>query len=90
MALHASSEDAIYSSLKAFVTTVNKHAVKERYKIVTKRTKKSKKGNIQKAWPICDKGRKALAEENSIRDSSSCQTNCPFNMIAQQDLETGQ
>ena len=90
MALCAPSEDAIYSFLEALITTVNEHAAKERYVIITKCTKKSKKGNIQKAWLICDKGRKALAEENSIHDSSSHQTNCPFDMIALQDLKTGQ
>ena len=83
MALRAPSEDAIYSSLEVLITTVNKYAAKKRYAIVTKHTKKSKKDNIQKAWLICDKGRKAPAERNSIRDLSSRQTNCPFDMITQ-------
>lgn len=63
-------------------------AASQGYAIVTLRSKKSKLGVVRKAWLCCDKGRKFIAKGLGKRSTSTRQTNCPYEIIAQRDLAT--
>lgn len=76
-----------YSSLEDLLLATNKHASSEGYAITIKRTKKSKKGSIRKAWLRCDKGSKYTPKGYGKREAFSRQLECPFSIIAIRDIE---
>ena len=79
-----------YPSLDALISAINAHAAGEGYAVVRFRTRYSKKNELRKVWLRCDKGGKYEAKGSGKRDTSTRQTECPFELIALRDLETSQ
>lgn len=77
--------DQHYSSLKDLIFAANKHAAPQGYAISCKRTKKSKKDEVRKAWLGCDQGSKYKSKNSGKRKSASQATECLFSLIAIRD-----
>ena len=84
------SEGSSYESLEELLSAVNQWAAGQGYAIIIQRTKKSKLGVVRKAWLRCDKGGKFVAKGHGKRSTSTRQTVCPFEIIAQRDLATAE
>ena len=83
-------DDRFYSSRKIFITAVNQHAADQGYAVITKRSKKTKDGEVRKIWLSCDKGSKYISKGYGKRLSSTRLTECPFELIAHRNPETSQ
>ena len=80
-------ENQSYESLSDLVSAINAHAAAQGYAVVIKRSKKSKKGLVRKAWLICDKSRRERNQGHGRRQTSSRKTDCPFEVVAVLDTE---
>ena len=67
--------------LDKLIIALNAFASLQRYKIIKKCTKTSKKGVFWKAVLIHDRGKKYIDKSRNKQDTSSWKTNCPFNII---------
>lgn len=82
MALLPPSSNSRYVSFEELRLAVNAHAASQGYAIVTKRSKKNKRGVLRKVWMFCDKSRVFKSEGHGRRETSSRSTECPFELIA--------
>ena len=90
MNLSPPPENRFYSSCETFFTAVNQHTANKRYAVVTKRSKKTKDGELQKVWLCCNKRVKYVSKGYGKHSSSICLTKCLFEVIAKSDSETSQ
>lgn len=74
--------NGFYPSLDELIIALNTFASLQGYAVVKRRTKTSKKGVLQKALLMCDRGKEHIDKSRGKRDTSSRKTNCPFDMIA--------
>ena len=90
MNLSPPSENRFYSSCETFFTAVNQHAANKGYAVVTKQSKKTKDGELWRVWLHCNKGAKYVLRGYGKRSSSTCLTECSFEIIAKSNSKTSQ
>ncbi len=73
---------ASYATLEELISAVNVFATTKGYAVVKKRTKKSKKGVLQKAVLIFDRSKAYVDEGRFARDTTSRKCDCPFDAVA--------
>jgi hypothetical protein len=70
-----------YSTLDELIVTINQHASKQKYAVIKKRMKKSKKEILRKAVLRCDKDKIAKSQEFNKRETSTRLCECSFETI---------
>ena len=79
----------VYNIYQDLYIAVNIYTSKKAYAITTKRSKKNKKGELQKIWMQCDKGGIFMAKEFGKRETTTRKDECSFTIIATQDNKIG-
>ncbi len=73
---------AFYATLEELILAVNVFIVTQSYAVVKRRTKKSKKGVLQKAVLMCDRSKAHVDEGRFARDTTSRKYDCLFDVVA--------
>ena len=87
MELRPPSTTETYANFQDLHVAVNIYASKEGYAITTKRSKKSKKGELRKVWMQCDKGSIFKAKGFGKMETATRRDEYPFMIIATRDNE---
>ena len=72
----------VYNTYQDLYVVVNIHKSKEGYAIITKRSKKNKKGELRKTWMQCDKSGIFKAKGFGKKETVIRKDECFFTIIA--------